>query len=160
MKEPMSNHGCIREGELTAALRTGDLPERMKSHASQCEKCGEILQIAQGMAQIAHEEIHNRAGEKLPDATMLWRRAQFFQPEESAVKSRLEWIQFIGEMAVPVGFAMWIALNWFAIESVTQQTLVSAWPEMAAVSYAVASLAPAALVICALALAYPTVAAE
>ena len=78
----------------------------------------------------------------------------------SPARSRIEWMQFLSEMAVPIGLATWGAVNWFTVQTATEQFLVGAWPEIAVVSYVVASLAPAALVIGALALAYPQIIAD
>jgi hypothetical protein len=94
---------------------------------------------------------------QLPDARLVWRRAQLSHRRAEPDKKRrlLEWLAIASGGAVPISLAAWVAWNWFVIQFQATALLAGWLPQFWAGAYVLASLAPAALLLAAISLAYP-----
>jgi hypothetical protein len=154
----MHGKSCPYEEAVSRARSARELPEFLTVHVSQCATCKELTDVAKWMTALAREQAHE--SNDLPDAEMVWRRAKFEQKLTIAAQDKVEWFQQAAEMVAPAILAMWVAENWGTLHAASAQFLLSAWPELAGVSYDIASLVPAALALCAVALTYPVFAVE
>ena len=83
----MNEQYCEKEQEVIAAL-TGSLHDaEILNHARECAVCSEVLLVGEflrGGAQLAPREIEN-----LPDATLVWRKAQAMALEKALARATL-----------------------------------------------------------------------
>jgi len=83
----MNEQYCEKEQEVAAALAGGTRDAEILNHARECAVCSEVLLVREFLregAQLAPQEI-----EKLPDATLVWRRAQATALEKTLVRATL-----------------------------------------------------------------------
>jgi hypothetical protein len=83
----MNEHDCDKEQEVAAALAGGASDPAILDHARNCAVCSEILLLAEFLreaAQLAPHEIEN-----LPDATLVWRKAQAMAREKALARATL-----------------------------------------------------------------------
>ena len=149
----MKQASCSWEEAVTKAAGTGIWPEAIAGHAEECSICREVAEISHWMGSLAN----SRQIRPLPDPGLVWRRAQLDKEHARKIGAVLEWVQMGSATVAPIGLAGWVAWNWFSIEAMAEQFLLANWPQLSTPTYALAVLAPAALTIAALALAYPLV---
>jgi hypothetical protein len=83
----MNEHYCEREQEFAAALAGGGPGAEILNHARECAVCSEVLLVGGFLlegAQLSSHEIEN-----LPDATVLWRKAQAMAREKALARATL-----------------------------------------------------------------------
>jgi hypothetical protein len=150
---------CLREENIAKAIRTADWPPALLAHAAACAACRDALRVAQWMGALAGALAAASPG-PLPDPSLIWQRAQLdnVQQPRERLRGVLEWAQITLAAAAPLGLATWVALNWYGIEAAAARFLLAASPPLAA--YGLATLAPAALTLAALALGYPVFAGD
>ncbi len=82
----MKESNCEREQDLVAALHGGTLNTELLGHAGSCAVCSEILLVA----EFLREESASFDRElQLPDATVIWRKAQARAREKALAKATL-----------------------------------------------------------------------
>jgi hypothetical protein len=82
----MKENDCAKEQELVAALHDGTLNTELLSHAGSCTVCADVLRVA----AFLHEESASLDRElRLPDATVIWRKAQARAREKAFAKATL-----------------------------------------------------------------------
>ena len=157
---------CPLEEATTAAVVSGNWPEGLTAHVEECAVCREIAETGSLMQHLAKSVNERDAitlqqeNLALPDPEFIWRRAQADRHNADKTLAALEWLQTASAAAVPIGLAGWVAWNWYSIEALTDQFLLMSWPELSFAIFALGSLAPAALMVAALALGYPLLAGE
>jgi hypothetical protein len=161
---------CSREDAVARASVTGIWPEELAAHADECAVCRDVAQTArwiQTLAVSAQDATIPDAGNfaagtdrPLPDPDLIWKRAQLDSKNFRRTVPALEWLRVALAAAAPIGLAGWVAWNWYAIEGVAGQFLLATWPQLSMVTYVLASIAPAALLLAALSLGYPLLAEE
>jgi hypothetical protein len=83
----MNEQYCEKEQAVAAALAGGTRDAEILMHARECAVCSEVLLVREFLregAQLAPQEIQN-----LPDATLVWRRAQATALERTLVRATL-----------------------------------------------------------------------
>ena len=145
---------CPQEETIAKAIRTGDWPPALFAHAAECAACRDALRAAQWMGELAGTP-DAALPRPLPDPALIWQRTQLDKAHEQRQRLRgaLEWAQIALAAAAPLGLATWVALNWYGIEAAAARFLLTTSPPLAALG--LATLAPAALTLAALALGYP-----
>jgi len=161
---------CSREDAVAKASATGIWPEELAAHAGACAVCRDVVQTArwiQALSVSAEDATVADTGNfaegsdrPLPDPELIWKRAQLDSQNLQRTVPALEWLRMALAAAAPIGLAGWVAWNWYAIEATAGQFLVATWPELSMVTYALASVVPAALLLAALSLGYPLLAGE
>jgi hypothetical protein len=157
---------CPQEEVVARAIRAGEWPAGLAAHAAECALCRDVAQTAHWMCSLASSfearSVSSQPTRAPHDPGLAWQRARLAGEQARAEKifTVLEWVQAGSAAAAPVGLAGWVAWNWYAIEGMAGQFLLDAWPQLSSASYALASLAPAALTLAALALGYPLLASD
>lgn len=161
---------CSHEDAVARASVTGIWPEAVAVHAGECAVCREVAETArwiQALAASPEDAAAADAGKiaagsdrPLPDPELIWKRAQMDRQTRMRAFPALEWARTALAAAAPIGLAGWVAWNWYAIEGTAGQFLMATWPQLTLVTYALASVAPAALLLAALSLGYPLLAGE
>jgi hypothetical protein len=83
----MNEQYCEKEQEVAAALAGGPRDAEILKHARECAVCSEVLLVREFLrdsSQLTTQEIEN-----LPDATLVWRRAQGTALEKTLVRATL-----------------------------------------------------------------------
>jgi hypothetical protein len=83
----MNPSRCEREPQTLAAILRGDSNPDVAAHAQTCPVCSEVrlvTQLLQKETQLADHELHS-----LPDAGLIWRRAQARAREKAIAKATL-----------------------------------------------------------------------
>ncbi len=83
----MNERYCKKEQEVAAALAGGAPGAEILDHARECAVCSEALLASEFLredAQLAPHEIEN-----LPDATLVWRKAQAMAREKALARAAL-----------------------------------------------------------------------
>ena len=104
----MKPNSCTREPEVVAALLHGTLTDGLKTHASACEVCSEVVQVAGGLL---HEVVPASMELRPPDASVIWRRAQSAAREKAIAKAT----QPIRLARIGTVVAAAIALPWLVV---------------------------------------------
>jgi hypothetical protein len=157
---------CSQEQAVARAVGTGSWTEALAAHADECVICGGVAQTAHWLRAIAnapHETDVRGISQQtraLPDPGLVWWRARFDKEHAKKSGRALEWLQIASSVMAPLVLAGWIAWNWYPIEAMARQFLLNAWPQLSVAIFVLASMAPAALIIAALALGYPLLAGE
>jgi hypothetical protein len=83
----MNPSHCEREPQTLAAILRGDSNPDIVAHAQTCPACSEVRLVAQLLqkeARLADHELHS-----LPDAGLIWRKAQARAREKALAKATL-----------------------------------------------------------------------
>lgn len=106
MNEPY----CEKEPEVVAALCSRSHDARILDHAHSCPVCSEVLLVSEFLrksAQLATQEFS-----ALPDAGLIWRKAQALAREEAVVRATLPIrVARISALIVAVFAAPWLILE-------------------------------------------------
>jgi hypothetical protein len=82
----MKKDYCEKEQDLVAALHRGTLNAEILGHAASCTICSEVLLVAEFLRA---ESASLDRELQLPDATVIWRRAQAKAREKALAKATL-----------------------------------------------------------------------
>ena len=82
----MMENDCQKEQELVAALRGGTLNPELLGHAASCPVCSDVLLIAEFLLK---ESASLDPELRLPDAAVIWRKAQTRAREKAFAKATL-----------------------------------------------------------------------
>jgi hypothetical protein len=103
---------CIEEAAVTRALRSGAMSAALAEHAATCKACGSIAQSAAWMQALAAETQDAAA---LPDAGLVYWRAQLSQREAEAERA----FDVLDGAEVVLGVGAIGAAGWFLWPSLT-----------------------------------------
>jgi len=84
----MKTQSCEQEHAVITALHSGSLPDELLAHVGVCRVCSEILLIGEclreeSMPANSNDELY------LPDASVIWRKAQARAREEAIARATL-----------------------------------------------------------------------
>jgi hypothetical protein len=155
----MNQANCPHEAAVSKAARTNEWQESLTTHLAECAHCREIVQASRWMQALAQTTAKTAT---LPDAQLLWTRAQLADRTAQAVRTRRlwEWVEVLSGATVPLGLAAWVAWNWYVIQGEATKLLVGLAPQLSLAAYSFSSLAPALLILAAISLAYPLLVRE
>ena len=106
----MSEYGCEKEQQLADALRSDSCSLELREHARQCPVCFEVLLVAEFLREEANLAEHEFG--ILPDAPLIWRKAQVVAREKALVRATLPIrIASIFTVVVAVLAAPWLILE-------------------------------------------------
>lgn len=83
----MNEHYCEKEQQVAASLRCGLCPPELREHARQCPVCSEVMLVAEFLREETNLAQHELS--TLPDAALVWRRAQALAREKALVRATL-----------------------------------------------------------------------
>lgn len=105
--DPSETRFCEKERAVAAALRSGSLSGDLLAHISVCEVCTEVAQVSHALLQ----EVAPTAKDlRLPDASLVWRRAQALAQQQAIAKATRP----IRIARICAGLAAFVALPWLA----------------------------------------------
>jgi hypothetical protein len=111
----MKPTSCSHEQAIVTAVQTETWTDALRSHLSDCVYCQETLQIAGFMHSLAAAE---DGGDSLPDARVIWLKANFAQKRASAAEAlrpveTFQWVAWgVATLAAFFGlFARWTQLE-------------------------------------------------
>lgn len=90
----MKSYECEREAEVLEGLRAGAWEPELRQHAQECSACAELIMVS----EFLHEASASEAEPVLPDAGMIWWRAQL-AARRAAVKRATQPIRLFGKLA-------------------------------------------------------------
>ena len=106
----MSEHSCEKDQEVVAALRSDSWSLELQEHARQCPVCSQIILVAEFLREEANLAEHELSA--LPDAVLMWRKAQALAREKALVRATLPIrIARICTLVVVVLSAPWLILE-------------------------------------------------
>lgn len=169
----MSHTGCSQESAVARAVRSGEWSEPLQAHLRECKVCRGVQEAAHWMQALSQGTARD-AQESLPDAQILWLRAQISERQAAAerVHKILQWVEIACVAAACAGLGMWLVWNWNTVGSEIgdglEWALFEAWPALWGSLYAYGPInAPilfssvvAAVSLVALGIAYPLLARE
>ena len=134
------NGPCVYEQRLLAALCSGNLPDELHAHAARCAECAEIVAVA----NVLQREAAEVAIASLPDANIIWWRAQLRRQRE-AIKRASFPIRLVQGLA-----ALWAAtVAVFLLRSPLFPSRLVPWMEGAVSSNPLILATGALAVVCA-----------
>lgn len=133
----MSHKSCNQEGAIAGAVRSGEWNEGLEAHLRTCAACRSVQEAVRWMQALASEAQPSAIPESdLPDAQVLWLRAQLFERQAAAENAQrvLQWVEVAWVTAVCVGLGFWLAWNWNEIGGEIANWLgwglFDAWPTL------------------------------
>lgn len=132
---------CPQEAAAARAARTGQWEESLQAHVAECAVCRDVAQAARWMYALAHKSERNLA---LPDADLLWWRAQLAQKQAQAERAQkpLEWVAVFSEAILVLGPAGWFAWNWHEVQGLLTGLLAGLVLQVWKVAWLVATFIP------------------
>jgi sterol desaturase/sphingolipid hydroxylase (fatty acid hydroxylase superfamily) len=120
---------CIHEEEVARAARSGDWPAALRAHANDCPVCSEVALVS---AFLQTEAESARTEAVLPDASRIWRKAQWAS-EQAVAERALRPIALMEKLAIACGVLVFAALlwNWQSIFAWFGRIAVLSAPKMA-----------------------------
>lgn len=101
---------CEKEQRVMAELR-GDWPDvEVVRHARTCPVCSEVLLVAESLREESQLAVHELSG--LPDAAVIWRRAQSVAREKALARATLPIrVARISTLVIAVLAAPWVLVK-------------------------------------------------
>jgi hypothetical protein len=104
---------CEYEARVTAATKTGEMPEALMQHVTTCNHCQETVAVTAALHKTVGSVV---LPESLPEYRLIWIKAQVIQKQRNL--SRLELIPKLGGVAI--GLLVLLAiLIWKSVMSAT-----------------------------------------
>ena len=104
----MNDFGCDKEKQVLEALRSVELSPELLNHVATCAACTELMLVS----KFLRSEAENVREIALPDAGLIWRKAQLRSRHEAL--ARATWpIRFVGGVAAlaSVVVALWLVFS-------------------------------------------------
>lgn len=138
----MKQRNCPQEELLSEAVRTGLSDVSLARHTAECLSCGEIVRTSRWMQELASGADAGPAA--LPDASLLWWRAQLAAADSKFRRSRrtVEWLHFAPILLVSVGVLVWAVSDWRAFQGALAWLSSDVWSRMALAGYLLAMWEP------------------
>lgn len=110
----MSQTNCQQEAAVSEAAQSGRWEDSVGRHAAECSLCQEIVQTSSWMQAMAQGV---KGGPALPDASLLWWRAQISERQAELVRTQraVEWLQIASSAFAGAGLLVWAVWNWRAV---------------------------------------------
>ena len=106
----MNEAFCEKEQQIVAALCGGSRDAEILGHARSCPVCSEVLLVAELLRESTQIASHGLGG--LPDAGLIWRKAQSLAHEKALVRATLPIrLAKISAFVVAVLAAAWLILE-------------------------------------------------
>jgi hypothetical protein len=104
------NPYCEREPQVTAAILSGGASPEIISHARACSVCSEVLLVSAFLRETAALAGHELSA--LPDAGLLWRKAQALAREKAIAQAMLP-IRIVRTAAYVAAafFSLWLLMT-------------------------------------------------
>lgn len=111
----MSEAGCPQESAVARAACSGGWNPSLEMHIRECAACREVRDAARWMQALAATP--PSAQSELPDARILWLRAQIAARDAAAERAQkiAQWVEIASMIAVCIAAGVWVAWNWAAI---------------------------------------------
>ena len=111
----MSEASCPRESAVARAAHSAEWNPALDMHVRECRACREVRDAAQWMQALAATPPAQSV--RLPDARMVWLRAQITARDAAAERAQkiAQWVEIASAMAVCIAAALWVAWNWAAV---------------------------------------------
>jgi len=103
----MNDFGCDREESVSEALRSGDLNPELLRHVSECATCADLVLVS----QFLQDEARAASESAVPDASIIWRKAQLRTRREALASATLPIRVARGVAAV----ATFVATLWLVV---------------------------------------------
>jgi hypothetical protein len=133
MREASTNkQTCPQESAVSTAVRTGEWAGSLRTHAAECESCGEIVDAARWMQDFAGTSARDAECESaMPDPSVVWWRARMAakQREAERVHKMLAWLEVAAGAAISLGLAGWLALDRNVLPAATTWMMNEAGPD-------------------------------
>jgi lysozyme family protein len=119
----MSEAGCPQESAVARAVRNAEWNTSLEMHIRECAACRETRDAARWMQALA--AMPQTQSDELPDARILWLRAQVAARGAAAerVQKVAQWVEIASAMAVCIAAAAWLTWNWAAINGAVSDAL-------------------------------------
>jgi hypothetical protein len=119
----MSEHNCEQEQQVAAALCSGACTPELREHARTCPVCSEVMLVSGFLREEASLARHELS--TLPDATLIWRKAQALAREKALARATLPIrIARISALVLAV-----LAAPWLIVESrELRPWIANLWP--------------------------------
>ncbi len=104
----MNDFGCDKEEQVLEALRSGVINPELLNHMASCAACVDLVLVS----KFLQSEAENLSEAALPDAGLIWPKAQLRSRHEAL--ARATWpIRFVGGVAVlaSVVATLWLVLS-------------------------------------------------
>lgn len=106
----MKERSCEKEQQLVAALFSNSPDVEILSHAHNCPVCSEVLLVTESLREGTELTTHELSA--LPDAAVIWRKAQAVAREKALARATLPIrIARICALVVAVFAAPWILVK-------------------------------------------------
>ena len=106
----MNEAFCEKEQQIVAALFGGSRDAEILGHARSCPVCSEVLLVVELLRKSTQIATHELSG--LPDAGLIWRKAQSLAREKALVRATLPIrLAKIFAIVVAVPAASWLILE-------------------------------------------------
>lgn len=106
----MKEHYCNKEQQVVAAVRANSGDVEILTHARNCPVCSEILLVTESLRDDTELTTHELSG--LPDAAVIWRKAQSVAREKALARATLPIrIARICTLVVAVFAAPWVLVE-------------------------------------------------
>jgi hypothetical protein len=103
----MNEHFCEKEQQVVAALCGSSRDAEILGHAGRCPVCSEVLLVSEFLRESTQLAAHELSA--LPDAALIWRKAQALAREKALVRATLPIrIARISAFVVAVLAAPWL----------------------------------------------------
>lgn len=138
----MSHRNCPQEESVSNAVRTGTWDDSTSLHVAECQLCREIVGTSRWMHALAAST--ESGGAPLPNASLLWWRAQLAEADRKLIARRraAEWLRAAPVLLVCFGVLVWIVSNWRAFESALVWLSSDVWSRIVFVGYVFAIWEP------------------
>jgi hypothetical protein len=107
----MNQHFCEKEPQVVAALGGSSRDAEILRHARTCPVCSEVLLVSELLRESIQLATHELSA--LPDAALIWRKAQALAREKALVRATLP-IRIARISALVVAF---LAAPWLILQS-------------------------------------------
>ncbi len=110
----MRGHGCDREDEVLATIRSGRRDAEALAHLSGCPSCQEAVSVSAWMEEFSRMPIER----PLPDPTEIWWKTRLIERWEAERRAAapVEKMQRAEVTAGLIAFAVFLVWQWPAIE--------------------------------------------
>ncbi|MGA9980523.1 MAG: hypothetical protein WBQ08_18025 [Candidatus Sulfotelmatobacter sp.] len=123
----MKEHYCEKEQQVVAALRANSHDVEILKHARNCPICSEVLLVTECLREDTEFAPHELSG--LPDAAVIWRKAQAAAREKALARATLPIrIARICTLVVVVFAAPWVIVESSPLWTETLGSVNWHWP--------------------------------
>jgi hypothetical protein len=136
---PRGDRNCSHETAVSRAVRTRDWSDSLRTHTEGCAFCSEIVGASRWMRSLTATQ--NTVA--LPDASVVWWRAQFAQKQRTAERAQnaLAWCEIAAAAFICAGLAGWVAVDGRLLASTSAWMVAAGWPAFWVAVQSIAAIA-------------------